>query len=58
MTKDREEWMEEVWGHCERCFGEEPSQVQEQRIREQRERGDSREAWMGRGVEVTVGVKY
>ena len=49
MSEDREILMEEVRAHCERCHDdkEEPSQVQEQRIQEQRRRGDSREAWTG-----------
>ena len=41
---------------CERCFGdeEEPTQVQEVRRHEQRERGNRRERWKGERVEVTV----
>ena len=48
--EDREEWMEEVEAHCERCCDDQDktSQVQAERIREQRCRGDTWAAWQGR----------
>ena len=48
----REEWMEEMEAHCERCC--EASQTQEGRTQEQRQGGDCLEAWTGRKVEITV----
>ena len=43
-SEDREEWMEEVKGHCERCHDDtdETSQMQEDRIQEQLQRKWSR----------------
>ena len=54
-NEDREEWMEEVRTHCERCSDdeEEPSRVQERRMQEQTGRGDIGEAWMRKRVEVS-----
>ena len=45
-----EEWMEKVSAHCERCHDDkdETSQMQEDRIQQQRRRGDGLEAWIGR----------
>ena len=47
----------EMRARCERCFDdeEESTQVQEGRMNEQWARGNSREAWKGERVEVTVG---
>ena len=55
-SEDREEWMEEVKVHCERCHDDkdETSQMQEDRI-QQRRRGSGLEAWTGRMMEITVG---
>ena len=46
-SEDREKWMEEEKAHCKRCDDdkEESSEVQTERIREQRRKGDSRVAW-------------
>ena len=56
VSEDREEWMEEVKAHCERCYDDkdETSQMQEERIQEQRLRGDCLEAWTGKEVQITV----
>ena len=55
-SEDREEWMEEVKVHCERCHDDkdETSQMQEDRI-QQRRRGSGLEAWTGRMMEITIG---
>ena len=55
-SEDREEWMEEVKAHCERCYDDkdETSQMQEERIQEQRHRGDCLEAGTGQKVQITV----
>ena len=52
-SEDREEWMEEVRARCERCCDDkdETSEVQAERIREQRCRGDTLVAWQGRKVQ-------
>ena len=52
-SQDGEEWTEEMKAHCERCYDDkdETSQMQEERIQEQRRRRDSLEAWTGRKVE-------
>ena len=43
-------------GHVERCFDDkvETSQMQQERIQEQRRRGDGLEAWTGRKIEIPV----
>ena len=48
--------MEEVEVHVERCFDDkvETSQMQQERIQEQRRRGDGLEAWTGRKTEILV----
>ena len=48
MSEDRDEWMEEVKTHCEGCHDnkDESSQVQDERMQEQRRR-DCCEAWEG-----------
>ena len=48
--------MEEVKAHRDRCYGlkDETSQTQEERIPEQRQRGDCLKAWTGRKGEITV----
>ena len=53
--EDREEWMVEVGGHCERCCDDkdETSEVQAE-IREQRYGGDSLIARQGRKVHITI----
>ena len=42
-SEDRDEWTEEVRAHCEKCHDDktETSEVQAERIRYQRSRGDS-----------------
>ena len=52
-SEDREEWMEEVRVHCERCYDDKDdiSEVQAERIREQRCRLDTLVAWQGRKVQ-------
>ena len=54
-SEDREEWMEKVNAHCERCHDDkdETSQMQDDRI-QQRRRGDGLEASTGRKIEITV----
>ena len=51
-SEGREEWMEDVKAHCERCKDDkdETSKMQEERIEEQRHRG----AWTPRKVEIIV----
>ena len=55
-VKDGEEWTEEVTALCERCHNDkdETSEVQAERIQEQRRRGDSLVAWRRRKVKITV----
>ena len=55
-SEDKEEWMEEVKAHCERCYDDkdENSEVQAERIREQRRGGDCLVTWQGRTVAITV----
>ena len=64
VSEDREEWMEEVRRHCERCYDEkdEPTQVQEKRIQEQEKRkkspgGVDRRRGGGHGGQGTKGGK-
>ena len=54
--EDRDEWAEEVRAHCERCQDDmdETSEVQAERIREQRCGGDSLVALRGRMVDITI----
>ena len=55
-TEDREEWCEEVRLHCEKCYDDksETSEIQAERIRVQRCRGDCAVALQGRQVQITV----
>ena len=55
-TEDRKEWNEEVRLHCEKCYDDksETPEVQAERIREKRCRGDSVVAIQGRRVQITV----
>ena len=48
---NKEEWTEEVKDHCERCCDdkEEPSEVQDESIDEQKKRADSRKACKEKG---------
>ena len=54
-SEDREGWVEEAKAHSERCYDDkdETSQMQEERIQEQRQSGDCLE-WTGRKVDITV----
>ena len=56
-SEDRDEWVEEVQVDGERCYDDkhESSQVQEERIQEQRGRVECEEAWEGKKVVITVG---
>ena len=55
-VKDGEEWKEEVTALCERCYNDkdETSEVQAERIQEQRRREDSFVARRRRKVKITV----
>ena len=55
-TEDIEEWKEEVKMHCEKCYDDkmETREVQAERIRIQRCRGDFAAADQGRQVSITV----
>ena len=54
-SEDRDErGPEEVRGHCEKCYDDktETSEVQDERIRHQRSRGDSLAALQGRHIQI------
>ena len=55
-SEEKDESAEEVRAHCERCYDDktETSEVQDERIRHQRSRGDSLAALQGRHVQITV----
>ena len=55
-SEDRQEWAEEVRAHCERCYDDkdETLEVQAERTREQRCRGDSLVAPRGRRAGMTI----
>ena len=52
----RDEWTEEVRAHCEKSYHDktETSEVQAERIRHQRSRGDSLAALQGQHLQITV----
>ena len=56
-NEDRDEWTEEVRAQCERCYDDktETPEVQAERFRRQRIRGDRRVSTQGRRVTITVG---
>ena len=56
VSEDRDEWTEEVRAQCQRCYDDkkETSEVQAERIRHQRRRGDSLAALQDRRVQITV----
>ena len=55
-SEDRDEWAEEVRTHFEKCYddGIETPEVQAERVRYQRCRGDSLVALQGRQMQITV----
>ena len=55
-SEDRDEWTEEVRGHCERCYDDkaETPVVQAERIRRQRVSGDRHVALQGRRILIVV----
>ena len=55
-SKDSDEWTEEVRAHCEKCHDDkiETPEVQAERIRYQRSRGDSLTPVQGRRIRITV----
>ena len=55
-SEDRDEWTEEVRAHCEKCYDDkmETSEVQAERIRCQRSRGDGLAAFQCREKQIRV----
>ena len=55
-SEDRDEWTEEVRVHCERCHDDktETSEVQAERIQQQRVSGDHRAALQRHRIQITV----
>ena len=55
-SEGRDTWTEEVKTHCENCYGDkiETPEVQAERVRHQRFRGDSLVALQGRQIQITI----